>query len=65
VVSSKEFLNELVKRFPEIPRNIGATHIKILELIGEWRITLGENSRHKADFKHIGEMYKLLEYKGN
>jgi ADP-ribosylation factor-binding protein GGA len=62
--SSKEFLNELVRRFPESPRQISSTQRKILELIAEWNFTYATKSRYKDDFKHINDMYRLLEFKG-
>ncbi|KAJ8329891.1 ARF-binding protein [Batrachochytrium dendrobatidis] len=64
VIGSKEFLNELVRRFPEKPTNITATQHRILELMQLWNATLCVNSRYKEDFKHINDMYRLLMYKG-
>jgi hypothetical protein len=63
-MSSKEFLNELVRRFPESPRQISSTQRKILELIAEWNVVYAQQSRYKDDFKHINDMYRLLEFKG-
>lgn len=64
-VSTKEFLNELVRRFPERPP-IRATRVqgKILEAIEEWRLTICETSRHKEDLGFIRDMHRLLSYKG-
>ncbi|KAI8922909.1 VHS domain-containing protein [Entophlyctis helioformis] len=64
VLGSKEFLNELVRRFPETPGSIGMTQHRILEMIQLWNATLCVNSRYKEDFKHINDMYRLLMYKG-
>ncbi|KAL7790323.1 VHS domain-containing protein [Trichoderma ceciliae] len=64
-ISTKEFLNELVRRFPERPP-IRATRVqsKILELIEEWRMTICETSRYKDDLGFIRDMHRLLSYKG-
>jgi ADP-ribosylation factor-binding protein GGA len=32
-------------------------------MIGEWNFIFSTN-RHKNDFKHVNDMYRLLEYKG-
>ncbi|KGQ10621.1 putative ADP-ribosylation factor-binding protein C25H2.16c [Beauveria bassiana D1-5] len=64
-ISTKEFLNELVRRFPERPP-LRATRVqaKILEAIEEWRITICETSRYKDDLGFIRDMHRLLSYKG-
>ncbi|KAI0474937.1 VHS domain-containing protein [Xylariaceae sp. FL0804] len=64
-ISTKEFLNELVRRFPERPP-IRYTRVqsKILELIEEWRSTICETSRYKEDLGFIRDMHRLLSYKG-
>lgn len=64
-ISTKEFLNELVRRFPERPP-IRPTRIqaKILEAIEEWRMTICETSRYKDDLGFIRDMHRLLSYKG-
>ncbi|KAJ3013765.1 hypothetical protein HKX48_005532, partial [Thoreauomyces humboldtii] len=64
IISTKEFLNELVRRFPEKPTNISMVHHRILELIQQWNATLCATSRYKEDFKHINDMFRLLSYKG-
>jgi ADP-ribosylation factor-binding protein GGA len=51
ILSTKEFLNDLVKRFPDRPVNIGPVQYHILDLIGSWNATLCSTSRHKNDFK--------------
>ncbi|KAF2129848.1 VHS-domain-containing protein [Dothidotthia symphoricarpi CBS 119687] len=64
-ISTKEFLNELVRRFPERPP-VHATRVqsKILELIEEWRQTICQTSRYKADLGFVRDMHRLLSYKG-
>ncbi|TPX53852.1 hypothetical protein PhCBS80983_g06134 [Powellomyces hirtus] len=64
IISTKEFLNDLVRRFPERPTNITVVHHRILELVQQWNSTLCVTSRYKDDFKHINDMYRLLTYKG-
>jgi len=64
-ISTKEFLNELVRRFPERPP-VRCTRVqnKILEAIEEWRSTICETSRYKDDLGFIRDMHRLLSYKG-
>ena len=64
-ISTKEFLNELVRRFPERPP-IRTTRVqnRILELIEEWRRTICETSRYKEDLGFVRDMHRLLSYKG-
>ncbi|KAI0969010.1 ADP-ribosylation factor-binding protein GGA2 [Xylaria arbuscula] len=64
-IAAKEFLNELVRRFPERPP-LRYTRIqsKILEAIEEWRSTICETSRYKEDLGFIRDMHRLLSYKG-
>lgn len=64
-ISMKEFLNELVRRFPERPP-IRPTRVqlKILEAIEEWRGTICQTSRYKDDLGYIRDMHRLLSYKG-
>ena len=64
-ISTKEFLNELVRRFPERPP-LRASRVqnKILELIEEWRQTICQNSRYRDDLGFIRDMHRLLSYKG-
>ncbi|KAJ3412072.1 hypothetical protein HDV05_001296 [Chytridiales sp. JEL 0842] len=64
VVASKEFLNELVRKFPERPTGTNMSQYRILELIQQWNATLCVTSRYKDDFKNITDMYRLLSYKG-
>jgi len=64
-ISTKEFLNELVRRFPERPPvHESRVQNKILELIEEWRQTICQTSRYKDDLGFIRDMHRLLSYKG-
>lgn len=64
-ISTKEFLNELVRRFPERPpMHSSRVQARILELIEEWRATICQTSRYKEDLGHIRDMHRLLSYKG-
>ncbi|CAJ2508549.1 Uu.00g135750.m01.CDS01 [Anthostomella pinea] len=64
-ISAKEFLNELVRRFPERPPlRYTRVQTKILEAIEEWRSTICETSRYKDDLGFIRDMHRLLSYKG-
>ncbi|ORZ39251.1 hypothetical protein BCR44DRAFT_1427520 [Catenaria anguillulae PL171] len=64
-VASKEFLNELVKRFPEKPPLVyPRNQRRILELINQWQLTFVQNGKYKDDLRHIGDMYRLLLSKG-
>lgn len=64
-IATKEFLNELVRRFPERPPPLAPPPMaKILELIHEWKNTLCATSKYKEDLVHIRDMHRLLSYKG-
>ncbi|CAI6338899.1 unnamed protein product [Periconia digitata] len=64
-ISTKEFLNELVRRFPERPPvHSSRVQNRILELIEEWRQTICLTSRYKEDLGFIRDMHRLLSYKG-
>ncbi|WVW78681.1 hypothetical protein I302_100641 [Kwoniella bestiolae CBS 10118] len=64
-ISTKEFLNELVRRFPERPPMVvGRVMGRILEMIHEWKNTLCVHSKYKDDLVHIRDMHRLLSYKG-
>ncbi|KAM0348367.1 hypothetical protein ACHAPU_004337 [Fusarium lateritium] len=64
-IGTKEFLNELVRRFPERPpMRPTRVQAKILEAIEEWRGTICETSRYKEDLGFIRDMHRLLSYKG-
>lgn len=64
-VSTKEFLNELVRRFPERPPPFpGPVMSKILDLIHTWKETICVESRFRDDFGNIRDMHRLLTFKG-
>ena len=64
-IATKEFLNELVRRFPERPPTMpGPVMLKILELINSWKETICVDSRYKEDFGNIRDMHRLLMLKG-
>lgn len=64
-ISTKEFLNELVRRFPERPpMRTTRVQTKILELIEEWRRTICETSKYREDLGFIRDMHRLLHHKG-
>lgn len=64
-ISTKDFLNELVRRFPERPPvHSSRVQNRILELIEEWRSTICMTSRYKEDLGFIRDMHRLLSYKG-
>ncbi|ESZ89654.1 hypothetical protein SBOR_9958 [Sclerotinia borealis F-4128] len=64
-IGTKEFLNELVRRFPERPPiRPSKVQMKILEAIEEWRGTICQTSRYKEDLGFIRDMHRLLSYKG-
>ncbi|KAF2723455.1 VHS-domain-containing protein [Polychaeton citri CBS 116435] len=64
-ISTKEFLNELVRRFPERPP-VRQTRVmnRILELVEEWRQTICTTSKYKEDLGFVRDMHRLLSYKG-
>lgn len=64
-ISTKEFLNELVRRFPERPPPFpGPVMSRILDLINAWKETICTESRWKDDLKNIWDMHRLLMFKG-
>ncbi|KAJ6021024.1 hypothetical protein N7540_006528 [Penicillium herquei] len=64
-ISAKEFLNELVRRFPERPPvRPSRVQYRILESIEEWRQTICQTSRHKEDLGFIRDMHRLLLRQG-
>ena len=64
-VGTKEFLNELVRRFPERPPPFpGPVMTRILELIHTWKETICTDSRWKEDLGNIRDMHRLLTFKG-
>lgn len=64
-IATKEFLNELVRRFPERPPPFpGPVMSRILELINNWKEGLCTESRFKDDFGNVRDMHRLLTFKG-
>lgn len=64
-ISTKEFLNELVRRFPERPPPFpGPVMSRILELIHRWKEGICTESRWKEDLGNIKDMHRLLTFKG-
>lgn len=64
-ISTKEFLNELVRRFPERPPPFpGPVMSRILELIHGWKEGICTESRWKEDLGNIRDMHRLLTFKG-
>lgn len=64
-IATKDFLNELVRRFPERPPAFPPPPMnRILELIHEWKNTICVSSKHKEDLSNIRDMHRLLGYKG-
>jgi ADP-ribosylation factor-binding protein GGA len=64
-ISTKEFLNELVRRFPERPPPFpGPVMSRILDLIHGWREGICAQSRWKDDLGNIRDMHRLLTFKG-
>ncbi|KAI9256491.1 hypothetical protein BDA99DRAFT_516555 [Phascolomyces articulosus] len=64
-IATKEFLNELVRKFPERPAPFPNPVIqRILYMVKEWKVALADMSRHKDDLVHIKDMYRLLRFKG-
>ncbi|KAJ1955351.1 ARF-binding protein [Dipsacomyces acuminosporus] len=64
-IATREFLNELFRRFPEYqPAMPNAVHYRVLEMLQEWRLTLCRRSRYKDDLQRINDMYALLRRKG-
>ncbi|KAG6820033.1 hypothetical protein H0H93_006268 [Arthromyces matolae] len=64
-VSTKEFLNELVRRFPERPPPFpGPVMSRILDLIHSWKNGICVESRWREDLGNIRDMHRLLTFKG-
>ncbi|KAI4280912.1 MAG: hypothetical protein L6R38_004071 [Xanthoria sp. 2 TBL-2021] len=64
-ISTKDFLNELVRRFPERPPiRPSRVQMKTLEAIEGWRMTICQTSRYKEDLGFIRDMRQLLSDKG-
>ncbi|TFY67218.1 hypothetical protein EVJ58_g1767 [Rhodofomes roseus] len=64
-ISTKEFLNELVRRFPERPPPFpGPVMTRILDLINDWKEGIASESRWREDLGNIRDMHRLLTFKG-
>lgn len=64
-ISTKEFLNELVRRFPERPPPFpNPIMTRILDLIHSWKEGICVESRWKEDLGNIRDMHRLLTFKG-
>lgn len=64
-ISTKEFLNELVRRFPERPPPFpGPVMSRILHVIHHWKEGICVDSRWKEDLGNIRDMHRLLTFKG-
>lgn len=64
-ISTKEFLNELVRRFPERPPPFpGPVMSRILDLIHGWKEGICTESRWREDLGNIRDMHRLLTFKG-
>jgi hypothetical protein len=64
-IATKEFLNELVRRFPERPPPFpGPVMSRVLELIQRWKEGICAESRWKEDLGNIRDMHRLLTFKG-
>lgn len=64
-ISRKEFLNELVKRFPEHPPlRYSKVQRLVLTAIEEWYQTFCKHATYKDDLGYIRDMHRLLKYKG-
>lgn len=64
-ISRKEFLNELVKRFPEHPpMRYSKVQRLVLTAIEEWYQTICKHASYKEDLGYIRDMHRLLKYKG-
>ncbi|CCK69605.1 ubiquitin-binding protein KNAG_0C05040 [Huiozyma naganishii CBS 8797] len=64
-ISRKEFLNELVRRFPEHPPlRYSRVQRLVLTAIEEWYQTICKHAPYKDDLNYIRDMRRLLKYKG-
>ncbi|KAJ7206438.1 VHS domain-containing protein [Mycena rebaudengoi] len=64
-ISTKEFLNELVRRFPDRPPPFpGPVMSRILETIQGWKDGICVESRWRDDLVNIVHMHTLLMHKG-
>lgn len=64
-ISRKEFLNELVRRFPEHPSmRYSRVQKLVLTAIEEWYQTIAKHGENKQDMGYIRDMHRLLKFKG-
>jgi hypothetical protein len=64
-VATKEFLNELVRRFPERPPPFpGSVMSRILEPIHRWKEGICSESHSKEDLGNIKDMRRLFTFQG-
>lgn len=64
-ISRKEFLNELVKRFPERPpMRYSKVQRLVLTALEEWYQTICKTASYKEDLGYIRDLHRLLKYKG-
>jgi ADP-ribosylation factor-binding protein GGA len=64
-ISTKEFLNELVRRFPEHPPlSLTPVMQRVLDMMHGWKEGICAESRWKEDLGNIRDMHRLLQYKG-
>ncbi|KIJ56294.1 hypothetical protein M422DRAFT_23583 [Sphaerobolus stellatus SS14] len=64
-IATKEFLNELVRRFPERPPPFpGPVMTRILQTLHSWKEGICVTSRWKEDLGNIRDMHRLLSFKG-
>jgi len=64
-IATKEFLNEMVRRFPERPPPFpGPVMTRILQTIHGWKEGICSVSRWKEDLGNIRDMHRLLSFKG-
>lgn len=65
VVSRKEWLNSLVRRFPAAPKKSSDdVEDYICLLLSKWSLSLSERSRFKEEFANFNLMKQLLMSKG-
>ncbi|KAF8884188.1 VHS domain-containing protein, partial [Infundibulicybe gibba] len=63
-ISTKEFLNELVRRFPNGRPLSWPVMSRILDLIHGWKEGICTESRWREDLGNIRDMHRLLTFKG-
>ncbi|KCV70067.1 hypothetical protein H696_03530 [Fonticula alba] len=62
---SREFLNVLIKTFPEQPQDlINPVHKKILALLYKWHQTIGQHARYRLFLAPLNHLYTLFRTKG-